>query len=92
MTGNEAPVTIEVEGRPEPIQAAKVAFGQHGSEILAHILTPDGRIATINNKNILVYWDNEPTEENLAHIDRMIREGNEMAKMKGTPHHGVEAQ
>lgn len=72
------PVTIEVSGRDEPIDAIKVAFGQHGEKVLAHIVTPDGRIATVDEKDILVYWENTPTKETLAHIDRMVEEGNNL--------------
>lgn len=78
------PVTIEVSGRDEPIDAIKVAFGQHGEKILAHIVTPDGRIATVDEKDILVYWDNTPEQETLKQIDRMIEEGHNMARA-GTP-------
>lgn len=92
MTGGEAPVTIEIEGREEPIEAVKVAFGKHGNDILAHIVTADGRIATVPKDRLLVWWNNCPTEEDMANMDRLIREGAELAQGGADRYRGVEAQ
>ncbi len=85
------PFTIEIKGRTEgPIDAKKVAFGTHGEDIFAYIVTADDRIASCNKDEILVFWQNLPTKEDMEHIDRLISEGKDDKNRSKPLYNGVE--
>lgn len=86
------PFTIILKGLDEPIDAKKVAFGTHGEDIFAYIVTADDRIASCNKEDILVFWQNQPSEKDLEHIDRLIQEGKDSENMCKPRYNGVEAQ
>jgi len=89
------PYTVEIIGKEEPIDAVKLAYAENkqtGSHYL-HAVTIDGRIATIDmDKTQVIIWENNPSKEDLATVDRLIKESKEdiMCPTKKTD--GMECQ
>lgn len=86
------PITIEVRGRTEPIDCKKVAASSIEGEKLYFLVTADDRIASVNEKDVLVYWENSPTEQALTHIDKLIEAGTNNLMKQNAKYNGVEAQ
>lgn len=86
------PITIEVRGRTEPIDCKKVAASSIEGEKLYFLVTADDRIASVNEKDVLVYWENLPTKQALAHVDELIEAGTNNLMKQNIKYDGVEAQ
>lgn len=87
------PITIIVRGlENEPIDAVKIGATKIDGDKTYFIQTFDGRIASVKEEDILVYWENNPSEETLRSIDRMIELGERALRAKKEEYKGTEVQ
>lgn len=87
------PITIIVRGmESEPIDAVKVGAIQDNGDKIYFIQTVDGRVASVKEDDIVVYWENNPSSEMLKSIDKMIETGNVLMHKKKAEYNGAEVQ
>ncbi len=93
------PITIFIRGlENEPIDVVKVgATSIDGSKIYFLLTPPDplfpkGRVLSVNEKDVLVYADNDPSDATLQSIDKMIERGNNLLTKTKENYNGTEVQ
>lgn len=84
------PITIEVKGREEPIDATHVAASELNGIMYYFMVTPDGRIASVREEDLLIYWDNQPSEDAIKHVIRMEQEGIQSRRQRKEDYKGNE--
>lgn len=87
------PLTIIIRGlENEPIDAVKIGASNIDGEKLYFIQTPDGRVCSVKENDVLAYWENTPSVEMLGQIDKMIEAGNALLRKKNENYKGAEVQ